>query len=150
MIDLLLTHGDVFTMAGDGVGYIENGAVAIEGNRIVAVGPSPEIQEKYQARRTIDATMKAVLPGLIDVETIDRLIDQVLKGVSGQSVFGLPVPGLTHPFLKMGQMHLRVVGDIPDHIIPVSSFDPVFPPMVYLFCSASEATDKITQQLDSS
>jgi 5-methylthioadenosine/S-adenosylhomocysteine deaminase len=66
MIDLLLTHGDVFTMAGDGAGYIENGAVAIEGSRIVAVGPSPEIQAKYQARRTIDATMKAVLPGLID------------------------------------------------------------------------------------
>jgi 5-methylthioadenosine/S-adenosylhomocysteine deaminase len=66
MIDILLTNGDVFTMAGDGVGYLEKGAVAIDGNRILAVGPSSEIEAKYQARRTIDATMKAVLPGLID------------------------------------------------------------------------------------
>jgi 5-methylthioadenosine/S-adenosylhomocysteine deaminase len=79
MIDLLLTHGDVFTMAGDGVGYIENGAVAIEGNRIVAVGPSPEIQEKYQARRTIDATMKAVLPGLIDAHL--HTVIAILRGL---------------------------------------------------------------------
>ena len=28
MIDILVTHGDVFTMAGGGVGYIEDGAVA--------------------------------------------------------------------------------------------------------------------------
>ena len=28
MIDLLLTNGDLFTMTGDGVGYVENGAVA--------------------------------------------------------------------------------------------------------------------------
>ncbi len=66
MIDLLLTHGDLFSMAGDGVGYIENGAVAIDGNRIVAVGPSSELEAKYQAKRTIDASMKAILPGLID------------------------------------------------------------------------------------
>lgn len=66
MIDILIANGDVFTMAGDGVGYVENGAVAIDGNRIVAVGPSPELEAKYQARRTIDASMKAVLPGLID------------------------------------------------------------------------------------
>jgi 5-methylthioadenosine/S-adenosylhomocysteine deaminase len=66
MIDLLLTNGDLFTMAGNGVGYLEQGAVAIDGNRIVDVGPSPELQARYQARRTIDATMKAILPGLID------------------------------------------------------------------------------------
>jgi hypothetical protein len=28
MIDLLLTNGDLFTMAGDGAGYIESGAAA--------------------------------------------------------------------------------------------------------------------------
>jgi 5-methylthioadenosine/S-adenosylhomocysteine deaminase len=66
MIDILVTNGDVFTMSGDGVGHLEKGAVAIEGNRIVAVGPSSQLEERYPAKRTIDATMKAVLPGLID------------------------------------------------------------------------------------
>jgi 5-methylthioadenosine/S-adenosylhomocysteine deaminase len=66
MIDILLTHADVFTMAGDGVGYLEDGAVAVEGNAIVAVGPTSELEARYAAKRTIDATLKAVLPGLID------------------------------------------------------------------------------------
>lgn len=66
MLDILITHGDVFTMAGEGVGYVEDGAVAIEGNKIVAVGPTAELGRRYKAARSIDATMKAVLPGLID------------------------------------------------------------------------------------
>ncbi|GAB4346637.1 MAG: amidohydrolase [Candidatus Abyssubacteria bacterium] len=66
MIDILITHGDVFTMAGDGVGYIRDGAVAIQGNRIVEVGPTAELGRKHQSKRIIDATTKAVLPGLID------------------------------------------------------------------------------------
>lgn len=66
MIDILITHGDVFTMASQGVGYIEDGAVAVDGGKIVAVGPSSELEKSYTAERNIDATMKAVLPGLVD------------------------------------------------------------------------------------
>ncbi|RJP67935.1 MAG: amidohydrolase [Candidatus Abyssobacteria bacterium SURF_17] len=66
MIDLLIKRGDVFTMAGDGVGYIGDGAVAIEGNTIAAVGRTAELEKAFPAKRTIDATTKAVLPGLID------------------------------------------------------------------------------------
>jgi 5-methylthioadenosine/S-adenosylhomocysteine deaminase len=66
MIDVLVTHGDVFTMTGDGVGYVEDGAVAVDRGRILAVGPTSELERAYEADRTIDATMKAVLPGLID------------------------------------------------------------------------------------
>jgi 5-methylthioadenosine/S-adenosylhomocysteine deaminase len=66
MIDALVTHGDVFTMTGDGVGYVEDGAVAVDRGRILAVGPTSELERAYEADRTIDATMKAVLPGLID------------------------------------------------------------------------------------
>jgi 5-methylthioadenosine/S-adenosylhomocysteine deaminase len=67
MIDILIAHGDVFTMAGDGVGYIGDGAVAIQGNKIVDVGPSDKLQAKHgTAKKVIDASMKAVLPGLID------------------------------------------------------------------------------------
>jgi 5-methylthioadenosine/S-adenosylhomocysteine deaminase len=66
MIDMLIKNGDVFTMSGDGVGYLEDAAVAIDGNRIVAVGPTSELEREYSAERTIDAADKAVLPGLID------------------------------------------------------------------------------------
>ena len=66
MIDILIIHGDVFTMEGKGVGYIEDGAVAVDGRKIIAVGPTSELEREYNAHRTIDAKMKAVLPGLID------------------------------------------------------------------------------------
>ncbi|MCP4750919.1 MAG: amidohydrolase [Proteobacteria bacterium] len=66
MIDILIKNGEIFTMSGEGAGYIEDGAVAIDGNKIAAVGPTADLEKEYQAERTVDATMKAVLPGLID------------------------------------------------------------------------------------
>ena len=65
MIDLLLTGGTVVTIDADRR-VILNGAVAIDKGGIVAVGPSDEICQQFQAARAIDCTGKAVLPGLID------------------------------------------------------------------------------------
>lgn len=65
MIDLLLFNGVVVTMGPDRA-ILEDGAVAIDGQRIVAVGPTDEIAAAYQARRTINCRGKAVIPGLID------------------------------------------------------------------------------------
>jgi len=64
--DILLTHAHLFTMQGDGVGYIADGAVAVEGRRIVAVGPTADLTPRFRADETLDATGCAVLPGLID------------------------------------------------------------------------------------
>jgi 5-methylthioadenosine/S-adenosylhomocysteine deaminase len=64
--DILITHAHLFTMHGNGVGYLADGAVAITGNRIAAVGPAKELGARFQAAETIDATGCAVLPGLID------------------------------------------------------------------------------------
>ncbi len=69
MVDTLITGGHLLTMQGDGAGFVEDGAVAIEGRRIVAVGPRAEIEARGPARRTIDATGKLVMPGLIDAHT---------------------------------------------------------------------------------
>jgi 5-methylthioadenosine/S-adenosylhomocysteine deaminase len=66
MYDTLITGGHLLTMAGDGVGFIESGAIAIDRGLIVAVGPRNEVEAKDQARERIDATGCIVLPGLVD------------------------------------------------------------------------------------
>jgi 5-methylthioadenosine/S-adenosylhomocysteine deaminase len=73
-VDLLLTGGWVVT-ADAAHTVIEDGAVAIQGNRIVAVGPAARLAQEYASERTIDCTGKAVLPGLIDghVHTCQQL-----------------------------------------------------------------------------
>ena len=62
----LIIHAHLFTMQGDGVGYVADGAIAIEGSRIAAVGSTTELTARFQADETVDATDCAVLPGLID------------------------------------------------------------------------------------
>jgi len=48
---------------------IENGAVAIRGDRILAAGPRAEIERNYQARRRLDAPVSLIAPGLINTHT---------------------------------------------------------------------------------
>ena len=64
-VDILITGGTVITM--DSARRVrEDGAVAISGDRIIAVGPTAELQAKYAPAQTIDAHRKIVMPGLID------------------------------------------------------------------------------------
>jgi 5-methylthioadenosine/S-adenosylhomocysteine deaminase len=48
---------------------IENGAVAVRGDRIVAVGARSEINAKFQTRRRIDAPQSLIAPGLVNAHT---------------------------------------------------------------------------------
>jgi 5-methylthioadenosine/S-adenosylhomocysteine deaminase len=64
-VDLLIAGGTLITMDPERH-VIEDGAVAISGDRIEAVGPNGVIQAKYRAKRLIDAKRKVVMPGLID------------------------------------------------------------------------------------
>jgi cytosine/adenosine deaminase-related metal-dependent hydrolase len=64
-VDLLISGGTVITM-DSARRILDDGAVAITGNRIVAVGPAAELSERYSAAQVIDATRKVVMPGLID------------------------------------------------------------------------------------
>ncbi len=81
--DLLIVHGDVFTMAGTGSGYIEDGAVAISGNSIVDTGPSGSLRARYTAARVVDASECAVLPGLVDAHVHSGIA--LLRGVAQDS-----------------------------------------------------------------
>jgi len=51
------------------VGILEDGAVAIAGEKIVAVGKTSEVLSEYVAAGKIDATGKIVTPGFIDAHT---------------------------------------------------------------------------------
>lgn len=66
MADLLIVGGTILPMDPDRR-IIEDGAIAIEDGRILAVGPSSEILKDHVAPRRIDGTGKAIIPGLVDV-----------------------------------------------------------------------------------
>lgn len=67
---LLVLGGIVVTM-DESFTVIEDGGVAIEGPRIVAVGPAAEIEadRRREATEVIDARARLVLPGLVNTHT---------------------------------------------------------------------------------
>ena len=67
-VDLLVRNAVVITVDGSRR-VLRNGAIAVDGGRIVEVGPSADLGARYAARRTIDAHGGAVTPGFIDVHT---------------------------------------------------------------------------------
>ena len=64
-VDLLLINGIVVTMNADGDVFMD-GAVAVRGRSIVAVGTSGELAARYQAAATHDCRGCAIIPGLIN------------------------------------------------------------------------------------
>jgi 5-methylthioadenosine/S-adenosylhomocysteine deaminase len=59
---------------------IENGAVAIRGDRIVAVGSRPEIERLYRARQRLDRPDGLIAPGLINAHTHAPM--SLLRGIA--------------------------------------------------------------------
>ncbi|MGD9100052.1 MAG: imidazolonepropionase [Anaerolineae bacterium] len=51
------------------LGLIEDGAVAVDGGLIVAVGPTEQLRAAYSARSAIDASGKVIIPGFVDPHT---------------------------------------------------------------------------------
>jgi 5-methylthioadenosine/S-adenosylhomocysteine deaminase len=77
-IDLLLTRGVVVTQ-DDARRIIQDGAIAIRGDRIVDTGPSVELSERYEPARLIDVDGSAIFPGLINTHT--HLFQVSVKGL---------------------------------------------------------------------
>ncbi|HEY9232903.1 MAG TPA: amidohydrolase, partial [Blastocatellia bacterium] len=67
-VDFIIRGATVVTMDAAGT-IIENGAVAVRRDRIVAVGRASEINSKYSAGRVIDAPYRVIMPGLINTHT---------------------------------------------------------------------------------
>ena len=69
---LLTLQGPAKARAGkeaDELSILENGALAIKGEKILAVGTTEEIKANYISDKIIDASGKVVMPGFIDPHT---------------------------------------------------------------------------------
>lgn len=80
MVDLLISGGLVYTMDSQRR-IIKDGAIAIEGNKIVEVGKTEKLESKYSPEKNIDASGKAVLPGFVNIHT--HLSSIFVRGVYG-------------------------------------------------------------------
>src|SRR5688572_27889589 len=67
-VALIIANGLVVTMNPNRQ-IVENGAVAIDGADIVAVGPGADVAARFSGRETLDARGQIVLPGLINTHT---------------------------------------------------------------------------------
>ncbi len=64
-VDLLISDGAILTMNQDSQ-IIEKGSIAIQGNQIVALGPTQAISARYEAAETIQASDRIIMPGMVD------------------------------------------------------------------------------------
>jgi 5-methylthioadenosine/S-adenosylhomocysteine deaminase len=76
---LLVTGGTVVTMDADRT-VLADGAVAVSGADIAAVGPAADLAARYPDARRIDATGKIVLPGLVNAH--EHVPMSLLRGLA--------------------------------------------------------------------
>ncbi len=67
-VDVILTGGTVLTM-NEQMDLLFDGAVAVRGAKIVAVGAAADIAARYEAAEVVDCGGKYVLPGLVNAHT---------------------------------------------------------------------------------
>lgn len=77
MTEFLITGGQILTQ-NESREVIADGAVAIRDGRIEAVGSREQLESDYAPERVIDASGKAVIPGLINTHT--HVSDILLRG----------------------------------------------------------------------
>jgi 5-methylthioadenosine/S-adenosylhomocysteine deaminase len=95
-VTLLVSGGDVVTMnpARD---VLVGGTVAIDGNRIIAVGRTAELRARFPGAEVLDATGCVVTPGMVNAHqhhTGDPLIKSCIPDLiqSGDAIFSWAVP----------------------------------------------------------
>jgi cytosine/adenosine deaminase-related metal-dependent hydrolase len=97
-VDLLVTHGHVLTMDAQGR-VVPDGAVAVSGREIVAVGTTSQVLDTYEAARTIDAGGALVHPGFIECHT--HVTFHLARGAFGDTMsFHDVEPKFFVPFLN--------------------------------------------------
>ncbi|HID91419.1 TPA: hypothetical protein EYP44_05620 [Candidatus Bathyarchaeota archaeon] len=77
-VDVLIKGAVIITM-DPRRGVFGKGSIAIDGDRIVAVGRSTEIDERYRGDVEIDGRRKIAIPGLVDAHTYQILLRSALS-----------------------------------------------------------------------
>lgn len=63
--DLLITNGLLLPLPDNGA-LIQNGAVAIYQDKIVALGPQEKVTEEFTPKNILDAQGGLIMPGLVN------------------------------------------------------------------------------------
>ncbi len=107
-IDLLVSHGLVVSMDSQRR-VLEDGAIAIQGDSILEIGPSSDLTARYAATKVVDARGALVMPGLINAHTHmamslfrglaeDRALQEWLKNY----IFPAEAKNVTPEFVSWG------------------------------------------------
>jgi 5-methylthioadenosine/S-adenosylhomocysteine deaminase len=106
--DWILTARYVVTV-DPGHRIIEDGAVAIAGDHILAVGPRAEILRAYQARQRLDRPNAVIAPGLINTHTHAAMSlfrgiadDKVLQDWLEHYIFPAEAKNVSPDFVRWG------------------------------------------------
>ena len=76
---LVIGNGKTITLDAENP-YIEDGAAAIDGNRIIAVGPTGDIRKSCPDAEYIDAGGKVIMPAFIN--THEHIYSAMARGLS--------------------------------------------------------------------
>jgi len=107
-VDTLIIGGTVVTMDG-AKRVIKDGAVAIRGDEIVAIGETADLSRRFRARSVINARGKAVIPGLINTHT--HVPMTLFRGIADdldlnewltKYIFPAEAKNVTEPFVRVG------------------------------------------------
>jgi len=107
-VDLIISGGTVVTMDAQ-KRVIENGAIAIRRDQIVAVGSTGEISRRYSSRQIIPAGGKVIIPGLINTHT--HIPMTLFRGIADdldlqewltKYIFPAEAKNVTEDFVRVG------------------------------------------------
>jgi 5-methylthioadenosine/S-adenosylhomocysteine deaminase len=106
--DMLVSGATLVTMDGTRR-VLDDGAIAVKGDTILAIGPSKEIASRYEAAQKIDASGKLIIPGLINGHThipmvlMRGLIDDVTLDVwLRKYIFPAEAKNVNEEFVRWG------------------------------------------------
>lgn len=105
-IDLIIDTRHMYTLQGEGVGYLEDNSVAIDRGKIIEIGNIDKINKEYTANKKIDAKDKLVIPGLIDAHM--HTSSAVMRGLA-QDVGNWMMHGIG-PFQTHATDSTRIAG----------------------------------------